>query len=336
MSPSSSLNSFNSSGHYSGSIKLGVSACLLGERVRWDGNHKRNRYLTDVLSRYFSWVTVCPEVEAGMGAPREPVHLMKDNGVRRLVAEESGKDWTSPMARLTRQRISELKAEGISGFIFKSKSPSCGLVRIPVILPPAAGEGRHIIRREAGLFAARFQDGCPLIPVTDEERISDPATRDNFLGRVLAHHRLQTLWTGRFSFKALVRFHTEHQFLVLAHSRKHLAALDRLVSLRKPGRASAIRDRYGRLFMEAFNLKATVHKHTAVLRRMTGFLQGKLSPLERQDLREAVEAYYLGQAPRAVALTLIRRLARKFEVENLSCQVYLNPHPIEWMVCGRI
>ena len=181
-------------------IKVGVSSCLLGEKVRWDGNHKQDRTVKDGLGRLFEWVPTCPEVEIGMGIPRETVQLTGNSETPRMVGNTTGTDWTQRMNRYSRKRSTELAKMDVCGYIFKSKSPSCGITRIPV-----TSKNGKTIRYGRGLFAEAFIRRCALVPVEDEGRLHDARIRENFITRVYAYNRLSHLLQGRCSRKALVR-----------------------------------------------------------------------------------------------------------------------------------
>ena len=218
-------------------IRIGISSCLLGQKVRFDGGHKRDSFLTDTLGRYVEWVPVCPEVEVGMGTPRETVHLVRDvprssrtgEGVPvRMVAPGSGVDWTDRMVAYAQARVAKLAALDLSGYVLKKDSPSCGMERVKVHAPGAMPE-----RSGTGLYAAALRARMPTLPIEEEGRLCEPRLRENFVERVFAYRRLRTLFAGRWSVGQLVRFHTAHKLILLAH------ATGRVRVARPPGRAGA-------------------------------------------------------------------------------------------------
>ncbi len=317
----------------SNKIRIGVSSCLVGEKVRWNGEHKQDRFVGEVLAGYFDYVPVCPEVEVGMGIPRETVALYGTLDQPRMVSRRTRTDWTKEMRRYTKGRIDQLTKDDLSGYIFKSKSPSCGLGRVPVYSEIGSGRVRH----GNGVFADAFLKKFPWIPVEDEGRLNDPGICENFIVRVFSFHRLQTsLLNKRASPAALVHFHTRHKFLLLAHSRKHYQALGRVVAETKRNDWSKVMHSYVSTFMEALALKSTPKKNTDVLLHMMGFLKKLLSAEEKKDILATIEDYRRERIPLVVPLTLIRHYVQKFKIEYLQDQVYLSPHPKELMLRNHV
>ena len=245
--------------------KVGISACLLGEKVRYDGGHKRNLFLTEILGRFVDWVPVCPEVEAGMGVPRESVRLVGTASRARMIAEKSGKDWTSVMRRFAASRTSELAPLNLSGYIFKKNSPSCGIEKVRVY----SSRGMPA-RNGRGLFAAVVMSQFSLMPVEEEGRLNDPALRENYIERVFAYARWQQTSAKTKSLGLLGQFHTGHKFLLLAHSDRHYRQLGRLVADGKKQSLASLYDQYGAVFMQALAMRASVKKHANVLEHMVG------------------------------------------------------------------
>src|SRR5262245_35185486 len=206
-------------------IRIGISACLLGDEVRFDGGHKRDTYVTGVLSPHVEWVPVCPEVEIGLGVPREAMRLVGVPEAPRLMTSRSGLDHTARMRTFARDKVEALRRLDLDGYILKSKSPSCGMERVPVHTAGgrASGSGR-------GLFAQALLTAMPLLAVEEEGRLNDPRRRESFIVRVFAHRRWRRLTGAPFRPAALVAFHARHKFLLMAHSEPHLRALGRLVS----------------------------------------------------------------------------------------------------------
>ncbi|HEX7232280.1 MAG TPA: DUF523 and DUF1722 domain-containing protein [Candidatus Binatia bacterium] len=307
--------------------KVGISACLLGEKVRFDGGHKRDLFLTETLSRFVDWVPVCPEIEAGMGVPRESVRLTGTRQRARMIAEKTGKDWTSAMRRFAAVRTLELASLNLSGYVFKKNSPSCGIEKVRVYnsrgIP--AWNGR-------GLFAAEVMSQFPLLPVEDEGRLHDPALRENFIERVFAYARWQLTSSAAKSLGRLGQFHTVHKLLLLAHSERHYRQLGRLVANGKKQSLGSIYDQYGSVFMQALAIRATVKKHANVLEHMTGYFSQQLSAAERAELVELIRDYRKRLAPLIAPITLIRHYIKKYAVGYLQQQVYLCPSPKELML----
>ena len=250
-------------------IKIGVSSCLFGEKVRWNGDHKHDQYVRDVLGSCFDCVSICPEVDAGMGVPRETVALYGTLEKQKMITKESRTDWTKKMTRFKKDRIRELRKENICGYVFKSDSPSCGIGKVPIYSDFSSSRVRH----GSGMFASSFIKVFPLVPVEDEGRLHDQATRENFIVRIFCFHRLQLLVRKSFSIGSLVRFHTRHKFLILSHSRKKYDDMGQLVANAKKIKTAELKTRYSKLFMAALTYKSTPKKNTDVLLHMTGFLK---------------------------------------------------------------
>ena len=312
-------------------IKVGVSSCLLGEKVRWDGNHKQDSVVKNQLGRIFEWVPTCPEVEIGMGIPRESVQLTGSSKAPRMVGTTTATDWTQRMNRYSKKRSAELVRMNVCGHIFKSKSPSCGIARIKVISNNGKTQSRG-----RGLFADSFMQQYPLMPIEDEDKLHNTRVRENFITRVFAYHRLMQLLKGRLSRKALVEFHNTHKYLLMAHSCKHETALTKLVANAQQFSPSELKRRYAEEFMQALTFKTTVKKNAVVLNHMLSILEKSLSEAEKRKLFEAIEDYRNGSALLKKAITLIKHHVRKHKIDYLSDQIYLNPHPKELMLRNRV
>jgi uncharacterized protein YbgA (DUF1722 family)/uncharacterized protein YbbK (DUF523 family) len=308
-------------------IRIGVSRCLLGEEVRFDGGHKRDRFLTDVLGRYVEWVPVCPEVEAGFGTPREPMRLVGNVEHPQLMTISSERDMTKPLALFTERKLETLEQTDLSGYVFKKDSPSCGIERVKLFstkgLPSRTG---------AGLFARAFKERFPLVPIEDEGRLCDPSLRDNFIERVFAYHRWQVLARGPLTRGSIVAFHTAHKYLLMAHSREGYQSLGRLVARAHCHTPKALARLYGRLFMTTLAVIATRRKHVNVLQHLIGHLKLQLMPRERAELDGLVRDYHQGLVPLIVPITLIKHYVSMHEIGYILNQVYLHPHPKELML----
>ena len=313
-------------------IKIGVSSCLIGEKVRWNGDHKQDRYVREVLSRYFEYIPVCPEVEVGMGVPRETVALYGDPEKPSMISKKTQTDWTKPMEKYIKSRINTLSADDLCGYIFKSKSPSCGMSRVPLY----SEFGSHKVKHGPGMFANAFINSFPLVPTEDEGRLNDPRIRENFIVRVFSFKRFNLLLNEKFSLGQWVKFHTQHKFLLLAHSRKHYDDLGELVAHSKTIKPSELKKKYGELFMEALTSKSTPKKNTDVLLHMMGFLKKLLTKIEKEDILSTIEDYRSEILPLIVPVTLIRHQVKKHNIEYLHDQLYLNPHPKELMLLNHV
>jgi uncharacterized protein YbgA (DUF1722 family)/uncharacterized protein YbbK (DUF523 family) len=312
-------------------VRIGISSCLLGQKVRFDGGHKRDRFLTDTFGRFVEWVPVCPEVEAGFGTPREAMRLVSEDGRLRLVTTRTGVDLTGRMERYSRDRVERLAGEGLSGFVLKKDSPSCGMERVKVYdahaVPARSGQG---------LFAAALRTRHPCLPVEEEGRLSDPRLRDNFVERVFAYRRLRALFGSRWTIGALVSFHTAHKLTLMAHSVQAYQALGRLVARAKGRPRADVDARYTEGFMAALEAIATPRRHTNVLQHMAGYFKTVLDPASKAELGATIEDYRLGLVPLIVPITLIRHHVRHHDVSYLAGQVYLEPHPRELMLRNHV
>lgn len=312
-------------------IRLGISACLLGNSVRYDGGHKLDRFLTETLGRYVEYVPVCPEVECGMPVPREAMHLEGNPESPRLVTIRSKTDKTGQMVGWAEQRVVELEKDRLMGFIFKSDSPSSGMERIKVY-----NEKNMATRKGVGIFARLFMEHFPLLPVEDEGRLHDPVRRENFIERVFALARWRELLTGNKGLGGLVEFHTKHKLLVLSHSNKHYQEMGRLVAGAKKISLQKLFEDYQKQLMEALTLRATPKKNTNVLMHMAGYFRNQLSSEERAELLEVIELYRKELVPLIVPITLVNHYVRKYDQPYLKDQYYLNPHPIELQLRNHV
>lgn len=302
-------------------IRVGVSSCLLGQKVRYDGGHKRNAFVSGVLARFVSFVPVCPEVEVGMGTPRETVRLVRLGGKVHLVAPESGRDWTSEMEAWAGRRVAELAGDDLSGYVLKKDSPSCGMERVRV--HRANGRARKTGR---GLFAEALLARFPLLPVEEEGRLGDPALRESFIERIFAYRRLRDLFRGQWTVGDLASFHSAEKLLLIAHSPAGHQALGRLVAAAKRTPRAELSGRYAEGFMKALARPATRGRHANVLRQVARCLEGLLPAGDRNELHEALSDYRSGLVPLAVPMALVRRHVRRHAVQCLAGQSYLERH----------
>jgi uncharacterized protein YbgA (DUF1722 family)/uncharacterized protein YbbK (DUF523 family) len=305
-------------------IRIGISACLLGEKVRFDGGHKHDRYLSHTLGRYFEWVPVCPEVEMGLGTPRETLRLEQVGDETRLVMPKSGRNLTQPMRVYACARMEKLAAENLSGYILKSDSPSCGFLRVRVY-----GTSSMPSRAGRGLFADALARRFPFLPIEEEGRLCDPRLRENWIERVFAYHRLQALWNSRWTVRSLLAFHSAHKLVLMAHSPRALTELGRLVAQAREMSRTELRQRYLGQFMSALAVLATRGRHANVLQHMAGFLKKRLDAESRRELSDLIHDYRKGELPLIVPVTLLKHYVRMYAISYLAGQVYLNPHPKE-------
>ena len=312
-------------------ITLGISSCLLGNNVRYDGGHAGDRFLTDTLGQYVAYVPVCPEVECGFSIPREALRLVGSPDAPRLVTVKSGQDHTGRMLTWARGKVEELEKEQLCGFIFKSKSPSSGMERVKIY-----DEHGVPAKKGVGLFARTFMEHFPLLPAEDEGRLHDPALRENFIERIFTCQRWREVVQQKKSIGALVAFHTRHKLLILSHSPRQYQAMGKLVAAAQKNALSSLYDQYQTMLMEALRIKASASKHSNVLQHMMGYFKAELSADEKQELLETIDRYRRGMLPLIVPVTLISHYVRKYDQPYLKDQYYLNPHPIELQLRNHV
>ncbi len=308
-------------------IRLGVSSCLLGQAVRYDGGHKRDRFATDVLGGFVEWVPVCPELEAGLGVPRPPMRLVRDAGGVRLVEIASGRDHTRALSRFAAHRLRGLRALELCGYVLKKDSPSCGMTRVKVY------DAHTVPKRDgAGIYARALREAFPHLPVEEEGRLHDPVLRENFIERVFAYARLRELFHGRWSRSRVVAFHTAHKLQLMAHSPDAYRALGRRVAAVAQTSRASFREHYTAEFMAALARTATRGRNANVLQHCAGYFKRDLDTASRAELSGVIDDYRRGLVPLVVPVTLIRHHTRGLAVGYLAGQTYLEPHPKELML----
>ena len=312
-------------------IKLGISTCLLGENVRYDGGHKLDRFLTDTLGQYVEYVPVCPEVECGLPVPREAMHLEGNPDSPRLTTTYTKQDMTERMVSWADKRVVELEKEDLCGFIFKTDSPSSGMERIKVY-----NEKGMPVKKGVGMFARIFMEHFPLLPVEDEGRLHDPGLRENFIERIFVLKRWREVSDRKESRGSVVDFHTKHKLLILSHSPKHYQMMGMLVARAKDLPLKELYSQYQTLLMEALKLKTTSKKNSNVLMHMMGYFKEQLSSDEKKELLGVIDFYRKGHIPLIVPITLINHYVRKYDQPYLKQQAYLNPLPLELQLRNHV
>ncbi|NJC88667.1 MAG: DUF523 and DUF1722 domain-containing protein [Desulfuromonas sp.] len=312
-------------------IRIGISSCLLGEMVRYDGGHQLDRYLRDTLGAYFDYLPVCPEVELGLPTPRETLRLIEGEAEPRLVFSRSGEDITARMQDWAAKRVVELERAQLCGFIFKAKSPSSGMERVKLY------DRRGVpAKKGVGLFAHAFMEHFPYLPVEEDGRMHDPVLRENFIECVFVFKRWRDLLAGGFSAAAVVDFHTRHKLLLLSHSPVLYREMGTLVARAGSLPATALQADYQALLMKAMRLHATVRKHVNVLQHLLGYFKRQLSTDEKQEALELIDRYRDGNVPLIVPVTLINHYVRKYGEPYLARQYYLQPHPVELQLRNHV
>ena len=305
-------------------IRIGVSSCLLGEPVRYDGQHKHNHFITDTLGPYLEYVAVCPEVECGMGVPRETLRLVGDPAKPRLMTTRTGVDHTDSMQAWAAGRVVELEREGLHGYIFKSRSPSSGMEKVKVY----NGRG-GLAGRAPGMFGKVFMEHFPTLPCEDDGRLNDPGLRENFIERVFTLWRFREAVRASATLGTLMAFHARNKFLIQSHNEKLMREMGRELAGVKARAARAHIPRYEAALMRALKTVATVRKHTNILQHMFGYLRDHVDDGDRKELAGIIEDYHRELVPLIVPVTMLRHYVVKHDIEYLRDQYYLDPHPIE-------
>ncbi len=312
-------------------IKVGVSSCLLGNKVRFNSQHKLDHYITDVLGQWFEFTPVCPEVECGLPVPREAMRLVGDRNQQRLITSLTGIDHTERMAGWIETKLPELEKENLMAFIFKTKSPSSGMRKVKIY----SEQGNPVSYDGEGLFAKAFMKRFPDIPVEDEGRLKDSGIREQFIESIFVLDRWrQAVSEGQVN--RIVDFHTRHKYVFMAHSPDKLKVLGKLVAESGKREYKELVRLYRPHLIELLREQKTVKKNYNVLLHILGYFKKNITAYEKQELLGEAELYYKGYSPLIVPLTLIRHYTRKYEEPYLMNQHYLNPHPAELGLLNHI
>jgi len=310
------------------SLRLGISSCLIGEEVRWNGGHKRDAALLGLLSDYVEWFPLCPEVEIGFGTPRETIHLIGSVERPRLVGRRSGNDHTEAMQQWARERLEAIAGWNLHGFVLKRSSPSCGLFRVKV--RNDKGMPEHTGR---GIFAHELAKRFPLLPLEEEGRLIDLDLRENFIERAFVYKRWQRMLRDNSTPSGLVDFHTRHKLAVMAHSPKLYRALGQRVAVAGKAPWLELVEAYGAELFAALEVKATRGRHRNVLHHLLGFVKNELEADSKRELLKAIDDYAEGLTPLVVPLTLFKHHFRHLNTpEWVGQQIYLHPYPKELML----
>lgn len=302
-------------------INVGISQCLLGESVRFDGGHKHSKLCTQQLGQYFNFVASCPEMGAGLGVPRKTLRLVGNEQTQRVVESQNNQiDVTDALASYSQQRVSELGH--LSGYIFMQKSPSCGVFRVKVY-----ADNGYAQNSSPGIFAKAFKEAHPLIPVEEEGRLNDPVLLENFLVRVVVYHHWQTMNEQGLTATSLINFHQKIKYQLMAHSIKGYKQLGQLLANLKNKPLADTAERYITSVMNHLEKKATRKSHTNVLEHIRGYFKGKLSRVEQTELGQIIKDYRQGIVPLIVPMTLIQHYTKTRGSKYIEQQMYLQPYP---------
>jgi uncharacterized protein YbgA (DUF1722 family)/uncharacterized protein YbbK (DUF523 family) len=303
-------------------VKVGISSCLLGQQVRYNGGHKLSALCVEGLSRYFQFVPTCPEAGAGLGIPRPPMRLTGDPAAPRAVrVADASVDVTEQLQAYAAERIPHLG--DLSGYIFIKNSPSCGLFRVKVYRDngmPQEQAGR-------GIFAQALTRAYPLLPVEEDGRLQDPVLRENFIARVFAWHSWQHLKQQGLSAAGLIDFHSRYKYTLMAHSPQQYPLLGRMLADAGRQAPEVLGERYFAALMQALQQKATRGTNTNVLMHLQGYLKKQLSAGEKQSIGAVIEQYRKGIVPLVVPVTLLRHHFYRYPDPYIERQSYLQPYP---------
>ncbi len=302
-------------------IAVGISSCLLGQAVRFDGGHKRDTYVTDTLSGYFDFVPVCPEVGIGLGTPRKTLRLIGcAEQPRAVVSGSPDSDVTEALAEYGARMAKDLAH--LRGYIFKRASPSCGMERVKVY------DSNNVPQKAAvGIYAHALMRALPLLPVEEEGRLTDPLLREQFIERVYVYDRWLTIVSDGLTAHKLVQFHSAHKLLIMAHSQVHYRQLGQLVARAGQGDLATLAQCYITELMQALKQRGTHKRHANVLHHLSGYFKRHLTGSDKLELRALIDAYRIGRVPLVVPITLIRHYLRRFPNAYVGLQYYLQPHP---------
>lgn len=307
-------------------VPVAISRCLLGDNVRYNGDHKHNRFCTGTLSQYFDFVPVCPEVSAGMSIPRKPIRLVKqpDHSVRAVESDNPETDFTLPIARQAHNFVQDNKR--VAGFIATPHSPSCGLFGVKLYLPNG-----NPINKTSGIFSGTLNRLNPLLPIEETGRLNDPGLRENFILRVYTYHRWQNLTQNPLTANTLVQFHTRHKYLVMAHSPAAYKSLGQLVAEASSRSIDELGQAYIRTLMEALATPAPRSRHCNVLQHVMGYLKRLINLADKRELLRTIEDYRNGIVPLIVPIALLRHHLQRWDEQQqyILKQIYLDPYPYE-------
>ncbi len=303
-------------------ISIGISACLMGHKVRYNGGHKRSSFCTNTLDSFFNLIPVCPEVGIGMGTPREPIRLVGDMADYAVIGTDNPElNVTDQLLQYGKEKASELSQ--ISGYVLMQKSPSCGMERVKIYHPNGNPSGFS----GSGLFAKALMESNPLLPVEEEGRLHDPVLRENFFTRVYAYHRWQRDVEVDPSYAAIGEFHAVYKYILMAHNPQNYTELGRLVAKGREVNINKLMEDYIGCFMKTLAKRANRKSHTNVLLHLLGYVKQSVSSEDRGKILESVEAYRQGMVPLVAPVTLLRHFIEAHGSDYVKKQAYLNPYP---------
>jgi len=310
-------------------IKVGVSSCLLGNEVRYDGGHKNNDYIHKTLSQYFEFRPFCPELESGMSVPRPPIQLRHtEQGVRCVGVKDHELDVTEQLQSCNQKQDHWL--DDLCGYILKKDSPSCGMERVKVY------RNEYPDRSGTGIFAQYLKDHYPLLPLEEEGRLGDAKLRENFIQRVYVYYRWKQFSLETITPSRLQVFHSQHKLIAMSHEQNMAKSLGQLVASANKLNIDDVAQNYILLLMRCLKITATRGNHVNTLQHIQGYLKKSLDADDKTELIETIERYRLGQLPLIVPITLLRHHFRKQPDPFIDQSYYMSPYPQELAVLNDI
>jgi len=306
-------------------IAIGVSSCLMGEMVRYDGAHQRNAYLCSELNRYFSYIPICPEMGIGLGRPRPTISLVGEAGKERaLIRDGNETDLTQALEQFAESQQGKLKE--VRGYVLKSKSPSCGMKAVKL---HKSLNGMMLGKFGVGVYAKRLMELFPHLPIEEEGRLNDAVLRENFIERVFAYHEWLKIESCGWRAKHLIDFHSRFKYAMMSHDYRDYKVLGRLVAGVSDKSVVEVKAAYLPIFMMALKRHCTRQNHSNVLYHILGYLREHLNKSQKSDIVQIIENYRKGVLPLVVPLSFFRHLFNQYPNHYIFQQSYLRPYPDE-------
>lgn len=316
-------------------LPIGISSCLLGERVRYDGGHKNNDYIVQSLGRYFEFSAFCPEMAIGLGVPREPIRLVNEaDDIHCVGVKNSALDVTAQLVKSADEQASW--HNNICGYIFKKDSPSCGMERVKVYPKTSSKNGGQPLRHGVGIYAKRLMQNFPHLPTEEEGRLGDAGLRENFVQRVFIYHRWRTLRANKPAWHDLTTFHARHKLILMSHNQTLNRQLGHLLSQSTSTDIGDFLDIYIDKLTALLKIVPTRKNHVNVLQHIQGYLKRHLDADDKEELTDTIHQYRAGMLPLIVPITLLRHHFRKHPNEYIDQSWYLHPHPRELMLLNDL
>ncbi|MFT5219749.1 MAG: hypothetical protein ACI9LO_001867 [Planctomycetota bacterium] len=310
-------------------IPVGISSCLIGERVRFDGGHKQSRYIMDTLGEYFEFRSFCPEMAIGMGVPRQPIRLINDQQrVEAVGVKDTSINVTDQLLQIADQQRGW--HQQMFGYIVKKGSPSCGMERVKIYV------NGNPQQQGGGLYTQTMMENFPNLPVEEEGRLGDLRLRENFIKRVFTYKRWQDMVDQGLGWGALTDFHARHKLILYSHNQDLGRQLGKELSVAREQPIEDFAAHYLANLMTILKITAKPANHVNVLEHIRGYLKHELDKDDKQELSESIENYRLGLLPLIVPITLLRHHFRKHPNDYIERSYYMQPHPGELMLLNSL